>query len=124
MQIYAPRLVCLKLIMSKYKTERRCRERSWSKQKEQEEKHQRLNTNHHIELDYDALEYCNNFMEMYIDINYYNSCMYHHVPTMLTFRFTKAYVMTNMLPNKSTCDIGIFLLRISNLFNLPITCST
>ena len=27
----------------------------------------------------------------------------------LTFRFTKAHVMTNMLSNKSTCDIGMVL---------------
>ena len=46
--------------------------------------------------------------------------MYHHVPTMLTSGFTEAHVMTYMLPNQSTC-IGIFLLRILNLFNLPIT---
>ena len=40
---------------------------------EQEEKHRRLNIppcciSHQIELDYDALENCNNVMEMYIDI--------------------------------------------------------
>ena len=39
---------------------------------EQEEKHRRLNIlpcciSHQIELDYDALENCNNVMEMYID---------------------------------------------------------
>lgn len=35
--------------------------------------------------------------------------MYHHVPTMLTFGFTEAHIMTYMLPNQSTSYWNIFV---------------
>ena len=46
----------------------------------------------------------------------------HDAPTIFMFSFTKVYIVTNMLTNKSCYDIAIYLLRISNFLNLPITC--
>lgn len=77
----------------------------------------------HIDLDFDALESCNDVTKMHID-KLSSQFMYHHASATLTFRFTKARAMTNISPNKSTCDIGLFLLRILNFFNPAITRST